>query len=404
MAKSDIGTITVFLKAMSEGFDKALQKSSNMVGKFQKSVQSKTGKMEVAWTSLQSKISMVTGGLEGAFKTAAAASKLFKGDIDEAVDMLKTLPMGIGPVVGAMEAFYLEFSGWGDAIEKQETQLKKLRQEYTRMKAEVDKTKAAIAGMAAFTGNRGTEGARLRQQKWEGMGQGNEFNRQAEEQALVEEYNKLASALMARVDAGKLAQQRADIEMAAGLASMDERLVHINAYYDQLEKTAALEEKTSAIQKGAAEQVAALTAQASHEMQIMAIQEQDQEAVSKRRLQYHEQLTKALEDERAKLEALGGADAELIDSISAQISSHAQEAARELEIVIEQLLSKQEKAKQSMPSAVSNAFSTAVGQIVLPDARATQDIARAHLSAQDRTTDAIEALRDEFAQLTQGNP
>jgi len=106
-------------------------------------------------------------------------------------------------------------------------------------------------------------------------------------------------------------------------------------------------------------------------------------------------MTKFVSFDRLEQQALA---LEEIDRVRA---AHAASMRRDAESQLAALLTKTEK---DGPTGVTNAFSTAVGQIILPDAAASREVQRAHLREQQATTAAIDLARAELAQMNQGNP
>ena len=92
MAKSDVGTITVYLEAISAQFDAGIKKATKSIDK----LESRLSKGSLAFTEFQSKIGITVAAVEVLAKAASALASAIKGDFDGLVETFKQMPMGIG--------------------------------------------------------------------------------------------------------------------------------------------------------------------------------------------------------------------------------------------------------------------------------------------------------------------
>lgn len=132
--KSDVGTLTVYLSAVTGKFDAGLKNAETRIKGFKGKI---TG-LGSTFTELQSKLSLVAAAAEIVFGGAAAVIDVFKGDWESAAEKVKSLPI-LGGVATQMEKFVLSATGVGDALKKQEeltiagaVAMKKLAEEWVK--------------------------------------------------------------------------------------------------------------------------------------------------------------------------------------------------------------------------------------------------------------------------------
>ena len=401
MAKSDIGTITIMLEAKGQQFDASMKKATKDVGKFQASVKAATGKMAVAWTSLQSKISLVTGGLEAGFKAASSVVRLFKGDMDGAYEVLASMPMGIGPVVQAMAGFYMDVSGYTEILEQQTKTAARLKEEMKQLEAQVKRNQEAMSKASGFV--RGDEFSRLARQR---HGDDLEFDRAAELEAITREYNEATGALAMQMLPTKrpsggfglpeISQEAGAKRMSQAQQVWSDRTKAANEYFDTIKKTEKLERFIGIAQEAHAQNISDLNKNAAHDLKLLSIQGADDADISARRLKHHKDIGDSIKRQKEVLETFG-ADESLIAGVAQQITDHATQGVRDLELSLEELLKKQQELNAQAPKAVSSTFSTAVGQIVLPDARQSGENRRAQLEELKKINGSIAQLNSSLA-------
>ena len=421
MAKSDIGTITIRLRAEAQQFDASMKKGAQSVGNFQAKVKASTEKMSVAWTSLQSKIGLVTGGIEGALKLGSAALRIFKGDADGAVDALKTLPFGIGPVVSAMEGFYSDISGYTDLLEKQTAAVAKLKKETKALADQVKRNRDAMSEAGAF---RADKDNRLNVLGASQRGQSLDFEMDAEIQANNRRWNKESAALAKQMtpqrrsktdpswgfDKPELNSPIATALVAKGLAELDKQNALVREYYDELKKIKALQEWQARYQKDvSAYMQASATAQsdinktARHEIQLLTKQGASEEDILKRKLKLHEDIGQELKKQNTGLRA-GGADDAVLAASRLAMQEHKIKGVQSLEMSIaEQMKAKDDIGLQGQ-KGVTSSFSTAVGSIVIPDARASQSARQAQLTELQKINANIIDLNAQLVLARNQNP
>jgi hypothetical protein len=424
VAKSDIGTITVYLKAKSEGFDKSMKSAGASVKSFKGSIKS-TG---MAFTEFQSKISLMAGAVEVAGKGIQGAMLALEGDWESLDKTMASMPLGIGPAVKVLQELRDKLLGVAKASEDANNKLKKLQEDRIKFGKE---SGAAIVSQAKKTAEAEERIARM------GMSDAAQARRDAMQLAEKARKTIMDSArgtvpgttlTLGESGGVDIEQSRRaspndldrgfallrDVEARLALVNEEERkmLSLLQIEQDRIRAVEAYEYITSNVgeaiaaqRKSAREQMADIRALGTHEVSIMRVTGRSQEAILDRQLKMQHDIAAVIEDwtkmtkdvsfDRLEQQALA---LEEIDRVRAE---HAASMRRDVE---SQLAAQLTKTEKDGPTGASNAFSTAVGQIVLPDARATQDIARAHLREQQLTVASIDSLRDELAQLTQGNP
>jgi len=398
MAKSDVGTITVYLEAQAQQFDAKMKAAGKSVGKFQATVKAATGKMSVAWASLQAKISLVTGVVEAGFRSATAVMKIFSGDIETAYEGLRKLPLGIGALVDSMNDLIMAIPAVSAAFVRQSSILEKHHRDLEKLTARVAKTRAALAKMGDFTNTPGDGYRRLQQLSMSERGESLEFDRSEEKRKLINQYNKAAGDLDRMAMRGEISQAAARKAMSEALEVSDRRMEYINKYYDRLAATADLEKKVAAIQGQAADNLSGLHNAMNHELHLLAVRGAEEAEIADMRLRKHKAITDALEDQRAALERAGASESTVADAAK-QIVEHATSGIQDLEIRLESLLAKQREMKAQGPDVTSMSFSTAVGSIVLPDRKQANVTRREQLIAARKTNELIAKTNDRLMAL-----
>ena len=98
MAKSDVGTLTVYLESVTAKFDQGLQKAESRMQTFKGKIKG-FGK---TWTEMSNKIGLVVQILEAAIGGLAALIEFLKGDWAKAGEIVKSLPI-VGGLANQME-------------------------------------------------------------------------------------------------------------------------------------------------------------------------------------------------------------------------------------------------------------------------------------------------------------
>ena len=130
MAKSDVGTITVYLEARSQAFDAGIKKATSSIGKLEGRLK-QTG---MAFTEFQSKIGVTVAAVEVLAKASDAAARAMKGDFDGVVETMRQLPMGLGTAFGAMyDLSTRHIWGHADEIAASKEQIKKLEEKQAQL-------------------------------------------------------------------------------------------------------------------------------------------------------------------------------------------------------------------------------------------------------------------------------
>jgi hypothetical protein len=426
VAKSDIGTITVYLKSESANFDKSMKSA----GASLKSLKSSIKSSGIAFTEFQSKISLVSGAVEVVGKGIQSVMLAMNGDMDSLDKTMASLPLGIGPAVKVLQELRDAMFGVAKSTEQADNKLKQMQD--NRIKY------ATASGKAVADQAKMSEDIRERMAR-EGMSDAAQARRDVEQNAekarkLVMESTRgvVPGTTVSMDESGDIdysmrsgmtsadhtnAQELYDLTVArVGMINEEERIQlgllqteqdRLRAVQDYEYITKNVGEAIDAQRKSAREQMADIRARGTHEVSIMTSTGRSQESILARQLKMQKDIAAVIEDWTAmtkdvsfdRLEQQGLA-LEEIDRVRAE---HAASMRRDVESLLAAELAKNKKSADG-PTAASNAFSTAVGQIVLPDARATQDIARSQLREQQLTTEAIDGLRDELASITQGNP
>ena len=109
------------MSAKLDKLDADMQKAESRVAKSAKKMRKefdKGGGMMGSVTEGLAKAFALMGALEGGAKAMSAGMALFSGETDKAMEILKTLPFGIGPAIGAIEQLVDGITGATAAAEK----------------------------------------------------------------------------------------------------------------------------------------------------------------------------------------------------------------------------------------------------------------------------------------------
>ena len=429
MAKSDIGTITVYLRAESSNFDRSLRQAGLSLKGFENAVK-KTG---IAFTGFESKMNVIAGAVEGSAKLIEAGMLLWKGEWDKVDEMMESMPLGIGRVAKALHSLTDEMFGVVDAAKAMEEANKRMS------KAQEDRIKFAVAATSAIV-----EQAKITEEAEErlarmGMSDAAKARRdviQASSKARAEIMEAAKGSVPGTVltdlgggkgvdisqdTSGDLLHNRdrgfelmRETEQKLALVEEEKRKQlellrieqdRIRANEDIAYITQNVGEAIDAQRKSAREQMADIRARGTHEVRIMTQRGVSQDKILARQLKMQHDIAAVIEgwvdDVTTVTFDRPLQQAKALEEIEREKAKHVASMRRDVE---SQLAAQLAKTEKDGPTGASNAFSTAVGQIVLPDARATQDIQRAQLREQQQTVAAIDSLRDELALLTQGNP
>jgi Txe/YoeB family toxin of Txe-Axe toxin-antitoxin module len=396
MAKSDVGTITVYLEAQAQQFDAKMKAAGKSVGKFQSMVKKATGHMADAWSTLQTKISVVSGAAEAGFRSVAAAIKIFSGDIEDGYESLRKLPFGVGAVVDSMHDLLMATPYWSEAFAEQAYILEEHRKGLAKLEKQVKDVTSAFKAAGDFRSLSGKDqSTRLRRLTTD---DDLAFDRAAEIRKLDDELLGVERTLVALAAAGKMSHQAAQKAIKESYETEARRRDIINEYYDRLTATADLEKKVAAIQGQAADNLRGLHNEMDHDLHLLAVRGAEEAEIADMRLRKHKAITDALEDQRAALER-AGASGSIVADAAKQIAEHATSGIQDLEIRLESLLAKQRDMKAQGPDVTSMSFSTAVGSIVLPDRRQANVTRREQLIAARKTNELIAKTNDRLMAL-----
>jgi hypothetical protein len=398
MAKASVGTITIMLEAQSKQFDSSMKKATGSVNKFQATVKAAGAKMNVAWTSMQSKISLVTGALELAFKSATSFGKLFSGDIEGAVEGLKALPLGIGAVVTALEGAIGYFTGWTEEIKRAEAAIKSMAASTKRMQ-DAWKSRNELRKSVGDWASDDPEKARLDRYSASRLGQ-IEIDQSLAVNKLKAEQIELEKGISESYRTGLIRQSR-QIELANELSiGYADRIGSANEYFNILKDELKLQQQSESILSQGSKRQDQVNAKANHQLNLMRIQGASQEDILKTRLKQHADIASSLDGELKRLKLIN-AESSLLAAKQKEIDDHAIAGQRSLETSAAKL--KGSKAGIG-PAGASSSFSTAVGQIILPDERKAQANRNAQLSELKTINAAIALIVGKLAGMSNQTP
>ena len=380
MAKSDVGTITVYLEAISAQFDAGIKKATKSIDK----LESRLSKGSLAFTEFQSKIGITVAAVEVLAKAASALASAIKGDFDGLVETFKQMPMGIGAAFSAMYDFSARWiwgiSGQVEQVEKQIARIEKQQKLFATLNEQGEKRRANLVkqrtdlernkkgmleaeltlerSLDVIAANRAKEFRGIKASQSVGEIGNAEAKRRLDR--IIDDYDSLRRIEIERYDIAvdRLALEDQsnliqNIEQAAQAeeSRLRETSAHWASYYSMLGHGHEMRLRNAALLNKRLQDVyAAQTA----ELIKQNATEEDLAAVRQKRADQELRYKRFLEIESARMRA------KLSDS--------------------------------ERPSAVSMSFGTPVGSITLPDRANTAALMREHLKEQKRTTDAIDAL------------
>ena len=139
MAKSDVGTLTVYLESVTTQFDQGLNRAESKMEGFK----GKIGGLSKTWTEMSSKVRLVASAFEVGFGAIATTLDVFKGDWESAAETVKSLPI-VGGLATQMETFVLSYTGMADAIADVENRMKSISAETARAQKAFEDYRKAI--------------------------------------------------------------------------------------------------------------------------------------------------------------------------------------------------------------------------------------------------------------------
>jgi len=401
MAKSDVGTITVYLEAISKNFDASVKGAAASVKKFQGSI--KAGGM--AFTEFQSKIGVVSAAMETFGKVTDATMKASRGDWEGMLEVVKTLPFGIGAAVAAVSNLKAEWSGVADqlrasnaAIDKQ-TRLNKAFEESSKRRREM-----------------GGETEKLRKRAGiAGVDQGTiRFQRAAEQEKLRAAAQADLDDLRGKESAGRITPGNAESLWRQTEAALKEQITLSDQYWDVMQEIETAKADALRIDQETNKALAMRAAQASqdmadirsrglHEMAILKMMGADQAKIDDRHYQMQWDIDKLIADQARHAKNVTFdkplKQAEEMAKHERRRLENVRETANVLETRIAEAESKQREMKAQGPDVTSMSFSTAVGSIVLPDRKQANVTRREQLIAARKTNELIAKTNDRLMAL-----
>lgn len=143
MAQKFENEVVILLKARDETA-KTFGKVTKSTKQFADNLNAKAG---AGAANNLAKVFGVLGSIEGALKGVNAVTELFSGNIEEAADKIKSMPLGIGPVATAIQDIQFAWFGVNDAIEEAN---RLVDQQTQRNKVLETSAKRRIAGIATL--------------------------------------------------------------------------------------------------------------------------------------------------------------------------------------------------------------------------------------------------------------
>ena len=387
MAKSDVGTITVYLEARSQAFDAGIKKATSSIGKLEGRLK-QTG---MAFTEFQSKIGVTVAAVEVLAKASDAAARAMKGDFDGVVETMRQLPMGLGTAFGAMyDLSTRHIWGHADEIAASKEQIKRLEEkqaQLTKLTAADEARRLQISQARVLLSTKSADLLTHEVMRNEAIA---DIERQrVRDTETITRLNSLTGGLsdqaarrhIDRINSG--ANELKDIHQEIFEIEQQRLALDFNAERIQnIEQAAQAEE--SRLREAAAHW-------ASYYSQIGAGDET--------RLKLATNLNQKLLDLYDKqLAVLSAQKAEQVDLDAVQQKIDAQRLSHMRFLHLEEARMRAKLSDSERPSAVSMSFGTPVGSITLPDRANTAALMREHISEQRRTTEEVKALQRELNQ------
>ena len=394
MAKSDVGTITVYLEAMSKGFDSSLKGASKAVKGFEGSIK----QSGMAFTEFQSKIGVMTGAIELFGKVGQGVTSLMSGDIKKMEESFRTLPFGIGSAFGAL-------AGWRDMLTGAAEETAELEKATKKLHASYDAYAKSVSSLKAFE-----KGSESMQKRTDLMS----FDKNTVAFEKWEEGEKIREGAAAQISSIDHAMAP-DLREAMGnkiTMEMEKQLAISEEYWAAMQKVedAAAEKLRidNAINttladraKQAAQDIADIRSSSKHELGLMKALGASQSDIDKRRLQAAHQIDKVLESQATHAKNMTFdrplRQAKELEEVERKRALHAVQTQQGIESSLAGKLAEKKNLENQSPAAVASSFSTAVGQIVLPDARQSGENRRAQLEELKKINGSIAQLNSSLA-------
>tara|TARA_Y100001963_G_C6791763_1_gene455897 strand:- start:6067 stop:7350 length:1284 start_codon:yes stop_codon:yes gene_type:complete len=427
MAKSDIGTITIVLEAISAGFDKGVKQATVSIGKFEGRMKA-TG---LAFTEFQNKIGVVSGAFELLSKAATGVAAAVKGDWDQVRESIRALPFGIGAAAAAMDDFMQYMLGTADAAKEVENRLAAIEKHSDRM-AKVKKQSWALFE----TGKEWKERDRFESAFPETDDPNRErFKAQQQRHAATIEALKESERAMWN----SLADDSLDIppetikdEHKKNVKSINRRSTEakaaINAYFDKkvAEFEAAQIDESDRVTLGlwlesSRDDMEDITRATAQQADIMKALGADAENVLSSRLAGEAEIVDAMREQLKILEH--AAQNVKSDEFRAEIEIDAEQLRREISQADEDIKhaaqvglvqgltdsiteaeSRLDKLKSKPPTVKSSTFQTAIGTFTMPDRDATNRVRQNQLVAQQNIVSEIQGLRRDLKTAANTHP
>jgi hypothetical protein len=406
MAKSDVGTITVYLEAMSKGFDSSLKGASKAVKGFEGSIK----QSGMAFTEFQSKIGVATAAIETFAKLTDASMKLAEGDMQGMLDVIKTMPFGIGAAVSAVADLKAEWSGAADELREINAQLDKQK-----------KNNDALAGTMARVGKiRDKTGTLEARAGLVGVDQDTvQFQRASEQGDLRKAAYAEQLKIQQMAQVSKITDGQAESLYNQVTKELEQQLALSEEYWAAMQRVedAAAEKLRidNAINttladraKQATQDIADIRSNSKHEIGLMKALGASQSDIDKRRLQAAHKIDKVLESQATHAKNMTFdrplRQAESLEEIERKRALHAVQTQQGIESSLAGKLAEKKNLENQSPAAVASSFSTAVGQIVLPDARQSGENRRAQLEELKKINGSIAQLNSSLASSRSNYP
>tara|TARA_R110000824_G_scaffold60055_2_gene160938 strand:+ start:388 stop:1521 length:1134 start_codon:yes stop_codon:yes gene_type:complete len=150
MAASDLGVLTVYMSAVTDQFHAGLQGAEKAITSFRGKIKG----LNRTFTEVKSKVHVIAGAFESAFKGVEIVTKLWKGDMEDASDIIKSLPLGLGQAMTAYESMLKSVLGitahldhWAMKIHRMDVHFADLTKRADDFRSAMDKSEKSSASL-----------------------------------------------------------------------------------------------------------------------------------------------------------------------------------------------------------------------------------------------------------------
>ena len=336
--------------------------------------------------------------------------KLAAGDMQGMLDVIKTMPFGIGAAISAVANLKAEWSGAADELRDINALLDKQK-----------KNNEALAGTISRVGKiRDKTGTLEARAGLVGVDQDTvQFQRSSEQDDLRKSAYGEQLKIQQMSQVSKITDGQAESLYNQVTKELEQQLALSEEYWAAMQKVedAAAEKLRidNAINttladraKKTSQNIADIRSNSKHELGLMKALGASQSDIDKRRLQAASEIDKALESQATHAKNMTFdrplRQAQELEAVERKRALHAAQTREGLESSLAGMLAEKNDIDNQSPQSVSSSFSTAVGSIVIPDARASQSARQAQLTELQKINANIIDLNAQLVLARNQNP